>query len=552
MIRLLVMLGLLGAGAFAQADERRVRTKDADDLELIQALDDLIPRWLRVEEVPGLNIALARRGAIVWEGAYGYADAKARRSMTTDTVFHSGSIAKPYASVAIMQLAERGALKLDDPIEKYLPFKVDNPLGGPPITVHHLLTHRSGLGGDSAASYLCERANTVRPLAELVAMAYRYQYAQAPVGTGPHRFHQMWTQPVGAQYQYSNLGVATLGVIVERANPERLSYSEYVQKKIMDPLGMRYAQMPPAQIRELIRPDIWERMSTGYQVMGGAWVPTAQVCFGEFPCGGSVATPADYLRLLMAMMRGGRLGEAGILGSEAVQASLHPQFAVSSTQHQGLIWRLWNWDTPHAAFGHAGGHMFGWQTMSKAYPAVAETAFVVAENTWTPMSNRSAVDRVTDFIDGWLKTETPAARAELRRNTLAKLAESAPKPIAPPSVANLDWKLSYLRGLLFADSYYQGIETPERLTKAQVEDLARRTATDVLRDAHWDSSAFIAGVMDMATVQPSVQAVRGFAASTRMRISLAEAQALYRLLDFGVGGRTALGDLLWTRASTLR
>ncbi|MBL8271020.1 serine hydrolase domain-containing protein, partial [Steroidobacter sp.] len=293
MIRCLILMVALGIGGAAHGDERRVQTKDAGDLELIQALDTLIPQWLRSEEIPGLNIALARRGVLVWEGAYGYADAKTRRPMTTDTVFRSGSIAKPYASVAIMQLVERGALKLDDPIDTYLPFKVVNPFGGPPITIRHLLTHRSGLGGDSAASYLCERADTIRPLAELLALAYRYQYAQAPVGTGPHRFHQMWTQPVGAQYQYSNLGVATLGVIVERANPERLSYSDYVQKHIMDRLGMQYAQMPPAQIRELIRADIWERLSTGYQVLGGAWVPTAQVCFGEFPCGGSLATPAD-------------------------------------------------------------------------------------------------------------------------------------------------------------------------------------------------------------------------------------------------------------------
>ena len=60
----------------------------------------------------------------------------------------------------------------------------------------------------------------------------------------------LWHKPVGEERMHSNLGIATLGLIVERANPEGLSYSDYIEKNIMQPLGMSSSQCPPAQSAE--------------------------------------------------------------------------------------------------------------------------------------------------------------------------------------------------------------------------------------------------------------------------------------------------------------
>ena len=91
----------------------------------------------------------------------------------------------------------------------------------------------------------------------------------------------------------SNLGMGTLGLIVEETNPERLSYSDYVERYFMQPLGMKYSQYPPVQDQEHIRPEIWERKSVGYMPMGSGWIPTPAVYFGEFPAGGFVSTPGE-------------------------------------------------------------------------------------------------------------------------------------------------------------------------------------------------------------------------------------------------------------------
>lgn len=515
-----------------------VHSTESRDRRLIEALHAFIPALMTENNVPGLNVALARRGRIAWEGAFGYADASVRRPMTPDTVFHSGSIAKPYLAVAVMQLVERGVLRLDELITDHLPFQVRNPLGGPAITVRHLLTHSSGLVNNNASAYLCDSPDRVRPLAVVVQRAYEYQLGQPPIG---YILKPMWTRPVGAGFQYSNLGSATLGLIVERANPERLSYSDYVQQHIMDPLGMRYAQMPLAQIRALIRPDIWERMSTGYQTMGGAWIPTAPVSFGEFPCGGSVATPADYLRLMMAIMQGGALDGVRILRPESTGAMLTPaDVGVGSDDSRvpfggrpGLIWFLRRWSSPKESFFHTGGHMYGWQTLAISYPK-SETAMVISVNHFNSVGGyHRELYRAAEFLEACLDGESGGVADSAR---VLPSSNTSQRPNTP-AIGNVDWKASYLRGLLFAESYQFSIATPEKLTESQARMLANNTAIGLSdHPPLWDADGFITGVEAMTRVAPSAQAIRGFAAN-EMRISLEEAQQLYPMLG-PTGGRS--------------
>jgi CubicO group peptidase (beta-lactamase class C family) len=537
-----------------------VQTTDPRDLTFIKALEEIIPPLLQAHNVPGLNIALARSGRLVWEGAYGYADAKLRLPMTPDTVFHSGSLAKAYAATAIMQLAEEGRLRIDDPINRYLPFQVSNPKGGPPITIRHLLTHTSGLGSTNTdpVSYLCGDSRMVRPLAEVLQKIYM----QPPAAVQASQ--TIWTQLTGAQWQYSNIGGATLGLIVERVNAEHLSYSDYVQKKIMNALGMRYAQIPVAQTRELTRPDIWARMSVGYQTMGGAWIPTAQVCFGSFPCGGSFATPADYLRLMIAMMHGGSFNGVRILKPESVATMLTPalegtisefkDYGFGSLQkrdempreQQGLIWWLRDWDRPTRAFHHEGGHMYGWKTMAVAFPQ-SDTAFVAAVNHWNSLSDyysRPELDSLAAFVEAWLKAESTGSTRGLVATWLK--ATQLSKPPIVPRIQNISWKASYLRGLLFAESYQFALETPERLTENEARTFARNTETTLSasQPALWDPAAFVAGVKDMAAIVASATAMHDFAKSKTMRISLDEARQLYPLFGPNGGSDATLAGLL--------
>jgi len=119
-----------------------VQTEDA---ALIGALWGVIPILLRQKNVLGLNIAVARRGAMIWEEAFGIADLATRRPMAPDTVFRSGSMGKTYTATAVMQLVEDGRVVLKGDVSAYVGFEVTNPLGDRPVPIEDLLTHRSGL-----------------------------------------------------------------------------------------------------------------------------------------------------------------------------------------------------------------------------------------------------------------------------------------------------------------------------------------------------------------------------------------------------------------------
>ena len=187
--------------------ERRF-SSDGEALLLIDALRDHVHHVIRASGTPGLNLALALDGALIWEAGFGYADLAQARPVTPDTVYRSGSLGKTYTGTAIMVLVDRGVIALEDPINRHLPFAVRNPLGARDITVQDLMTHRSGLGTDAALSLL----SVPRPLAQEIEA--EYAKAQSPIagGTMPR-----WAAPVGEAWCYSNLGIATLGLIVEHA-----------------------------------------------------------------------------------------------------------------------------------------------------------------------------------------------------------------------------------------------------------------------------------------------------------------------------------------------
>lgn len=87
------------------------------------------------------TVLIAKKGEILFQKGYGMANYELNVENTTDTKFQVGSITKQFTALAIMQLAEKGELDVQDPISKYFP---DYP-NGEKITIHHLLTHRSGI-----------------------------------------------------------------------------------------------------------------------------------------------------------------------------------------------------------------------------------------------------------------------------------------------------------------------------------------------------------------------------------------------------------------------
>ena len=490
-----------------------VHTDRAFERALIDATRDVVLHAMRAHGTPGLNLAMGYRGELIWEAGFGWADVAAGKAMTPETVYHSGSLGKTYTATAIMHLVDRGVIALDDPISRHLPFEVHNPLGDRDVTVHDLLTHRSGLSGGGAKGVWDRPV----PLEEALSASYDSDTSPLLGGTTP-----FWIGKVGAQYNYSNPGIATLGLIVQTANPDGLSFSDYVQRYIMDPLGMESSQYPPAQHVDYVRPDIWENMSTGYARMGSAWVPSVPLYFSHYPAGGVVAKPADHIRLLTAMMNGGEYNGYRVLEAETVTEMLTQQYEepLAPGVTSGLVWRLSDYGTRRWSFDHAGGHMFGWRTEGFAWPELGVT-LMVAHNQWSLPDPSPEGGMITSFVEEWVA--------------------NAPADIEP-TAASEEWarKVSYVRGAMYAAMFgmYVGVEGDIPADGLE-EAIASTRVQPGWRD-DWDPDGFREGVRDISEVGLGFDEVNGFWASEASQVTVDEADLILRELGARFPGSSAI------------
>lgn len=501
-LALLVFLTILAAAIGAQCQDQAAASVDS---RLIEAVNNVVPFLLQQRGAPpGLNLALARHGKVVWEGGFGYADLDKKAPMAAQTVFHSGSIAKTFTATAVMQLVDQGVIGLYDPINKYFKdFKIENPLGEREITVYDLLTHRSGLHTDTAGSDFIPP----EPLEEHL----KHDYARSMFETYKGTVWPRWSAKVGEKYEYSNLGMATLAYLVQVTNPEHLTFSEYVQKHIIDPLGMTSTQFPPVQDAAHVRPQIVARFSKGYSDYAGVYIPTPTIYIADYPAGAVVGTPGDLIRLILAYGNGGRYNGYQLLKPETVKMMLSPQAKIGGDSSVGLVWQLHDWGKPDYYYGHGGLHMYGWTNEYRLYPNL-DIAIAVATNGWDMINYGVAfLSFIEDYAADWMKAEQAGAHnPERAQHTWA-------------------WKVSYVIGMLAVERTrgVLGIESPitSEMSEAMVSGAKPRDPSI------WDPAGFRAGVKDMSSVEMTPPAIKAFVSSRQCQVSPEDLQVVYHALD---------------------
>src|ERR1035437_4211178 len=163
-------------------------------------------------------ILVARGDEVLISRGYGSANLEWNIANTPTTRFRIASVTKQFTAAAILLLEERRALKLDDPIGKYLP---DAPAAWKKITFFNLLTHTSGIGDLNAFPELA---------------AFKVIHSTPEDLVGKFRDKPLLFAP-GAGYRYSNLGYILLGYLIERISGK--PYATFVRENFFDPLGMK-------------------------------------------------------------------------------------------------------------------------------------------------------------------------------------------------------------------------------------------------------------------------------------------------------------------------
>ena len=247
-------------------------------------LDEYVNRRLRELNAPGVTLALADRKGTVRIATYGFADVSARRAVRPADLFQIGSISKSFCAICALQLSDEGKLDLRKPVTDYLPWLLVD--SATPITMHHLLSHTSGLADDP-------------PLFPRVALQQR-----------------LWTgyEP-GSHYSYSNTGYELAGMVLETL--EERPWAEIVRRRVLEPLGMRATE---PVISDATRP----RTAVGYwpYFQDRPFLPQrrlTQAPWVEFDkSSGSIAsTPADMARYMTTLLNAGQGPSGRVMSADA-------------------------------------------------------------------------------------------------------------------------------------------------------------------------------------------------------------------------------------------
>lgn len=308
--------------------------------------------------ISGTVTLVMEKGQLVHHEVVGMADRENNKPMRKDSIFQIMSMTKPFTGVAIMMLVEEGKLNLHDPVGKYVPeFKHHQGM-----LVRHLMTHTSGL----AANPPGENMEWYYSMKITLGEAIKY-YATTPLLFEP-----------GTKWSYSNMGIATLGRIVE--NLSGLKFEDFIAQRILTPLKMNdtffFPDAQPAERKSRIVVNYCTAKDgltpCGHTTLGGDSRKLRAGATYSAPEFGLYSTAEDLSRFYQTMLNGGTYEGKRLLSRASVEAMSMTQTGDLLTGHNtgatfGLTWeviaknpgaaQLWSLGT----FGHGGAFgTHGW------------------------------------------------------------------------------------------------------------------------------------------------------------------------------------------------
>lgn len=341
----------------------------AADADVLAGIQPRMKAHVDKGHISGTVTLVMEAGKAVHFEVSGWADKENNKPMRKDSIFQIMSMTKPFTGTAIMMMVEEGKLNLNDPVEKYLPeFKAQPGPGGTarsrPITVRELMCHSSGMAanppGDKMEWYYSMKVS----LADAVKA-----YAMVPLAFEPF-----------TRWNYSNMGIATLGRIVEVLSG--MKYEDFIASRILNPLGMKDTFFFPPEGKK-------DRIVVNYVTRDGKLVPAPHATLGgdsrdlragatyPAPEFGLFSTAEDLSRFYNMMLNGGEMQGKRYLSKASVAAMTMVHTGPLQAGHNagtafGLTWEvvrdpagaamLWS----PGSFGHGGAFgTHGWIDPSK-------------------------------------------------------------------------------------------------------------------------------------------------------------------------------------------
>ena len=318
------------------------------------AYESYLARLIDVYGAPGVGIAVAVNGAKVYSKGFGYRDREHGLPVTDDTVFGIGSNTKSFTAMAILQLEEEGRLSVDDLVVKYLPeFRVGKAQAEHAITIHHFLTHTSGLPPITALYNAMVRTMKGDPsVPELPELKPIDTYEELMDFIANDDF-QLVSAP-GTRFSYSNEAYGLLGAIIERVSGSK--YEEFITERILKPVGMvnstfNLKTLPSSTPVTELYASKEENGEERVFAAPGWWEAPAM------SAAGFLRSTVDDMLLYLDLYRTGGLARSGerVLSSEGIARMMTPYIDVM----EGYVYGYGLGITPNyhgvSIIGHSGG-----------------------------------------------------------------------------------------------------------------------------------------------------------------------------------------------------
>ena len=282
----------------------------------------------------GAVLLVADKDKVLSLDTVGFRDVAAKKPMPADAVFWIASQSKPITGTALMILVDEGKVKIEDPVEKYLPeFKdlwlaaeqdKDHILLKRPhraITVRDVLNHTSGMPFQSKLEHPTLDGMFLKDVVR--------SYAITPLLFEP-----------GSKYQYSNAGINTAGRIIEVVSG--MSYEDFMDRRLFGPLGMKDTTFWPndeqlSRLAKAYKPNA-EKNGLEETTISQLTYPLNDRKRQPMPAGGLFSTASDVARLCQMVLNRGQFQGKRILSEEAVATMTRKQTAEPLKDGYGLGW----------------------------------------------------------------------------------------------------------------------------------------------------------------------------------------------------------------------
>ncbi|MGB7586089.1 MAG: exo-beta-N-acetylmuramidase NamZ domain-containing protein [Terriglobales bacterium] len=329
----------------------------------LASLDAIVEDAIQDGQIPGAVVLVWHDGQVVYRKAFGNRSLEPHReAMTTDTIFDIASLTKVVATtVAVMQLVQKGEVRVNEPVAKYIPEFAQN--GKEDVTIRELLTHFSGLPEDLDLSQSWQGHDAALQIA----------YAEKLI------------DPPGSRFLYSDINFIALGALVERVSGMLLD--KYCRENIFAPLGMaRTRFLPPPSWLMKIAPTQFDEENR--MLRGIVHDPTARRMGGVAGHAGVFSTADDLSKFAQFLLNGG-----AVLSPLMIEKMTTPQQPPTATVLRGFGWDI---DSPFSSnrgdllpvgsFGHT-----GFTGTSMWIDPTTRTFIIVLTNAVHPRGKGSAV-----------------------------------------------------------------------------------------------------------------------------------------------------------------